>query len=275
MTFIAVALIALGAMAQPQQRELSAADKIAEDLQNAFFAGMGDVMEKLQELNDAFYRSGNRDSVQRLMEPYQKIYMERQKAYLEKYPTTALAAQFMRMELGRMPLEKMKEVYNKFDATAKETTAGKAMAKEIATLEQVAPGNPAPEIAKNDFVTGKPFSLSSLKGKVVLLDFWASWCGWCIKGFPEMKQYYKKYAGKFEILGVDCNDTEEKWRKAVSDEQLPWLHVYNPRDSKVLSLYGVQGFPTKIIISPDGKIVKTIVGEDPAFYTLLDELFAK
>ena len=275
MTFIAVALIALGAMAQPQQRELSAADKIAEDLQNAFFAGMGDVMEKLQELNDAFYRSGNRDSVQRLMEPYQKIYMERQKAYLEKYPTTALAAQFMRMELGRMPLEKMKEVYNKFDATAKETTAGKAMAKEIATLEQVAPGNPAPEIAKNDFVTGKPFSLSSLKGKVVLLDFWASWCGWCIKGFPEMKQFYKKYAGKFEILGVDCNDTEEKWRKAVSDEQLPWLHVYNPRDSKVLSLYGVQGFPTKIIISPDGKIVKTIVGEDPAFYTLLDELFAK
>ena len=275
MTFIAVALIALGAMAQPQQRELSAADKIAEDLQNAFFAGMGDVMDKLQELNDAFYRSGNRDSVQRLMEPYQKIYMERQKAYLEKYPTTALAAQFMRMELGRMPLEKMKEVYNKFDATAKETTAGKAMAKEIATLEQVAPGNPAPEIAKNDFVTGKPFSLSSLKGKVVLLDFWASWCGWCIKGFPEMKQFYKKYAGKFEILGVDCNDTEEKWRKAVSDEQLPWLHVYNPRDSKVLSLYGVQGFPTKIIISPDGKIVKTIVGEDPAFYTLLDELFAK
>ena len=218
MTFIAVALIALGAMAQPQQRELSAADKIAEDLQNAFFAGMGDVMEKLQELNDAFYRSGNRDSVQRLMEPYQKIYMERQKAYLEKYPTTALAASMMRMELGNMPLEKMKEVYNKFDATAKETTAGKAMAKEIATLEQVAPGNPAPEIAKNDFVTGKPFSLSSLKGKVVLLDFWGSWCGWCIKGFPEMKQYYKKYAGKFEILGVDCNDTEEKWRKAVSDE---------------------------------------------------------
>jgi thiol-disulfide isomerase/thioredoxin len=89
-----------------------------------------------------------------------------------------------------------------------------------------------------------------------------------------MKEYYKKYAGKFEILGVDCNDTEEKWRKAVSNEQLPWLHVYNPRDSKVLSDYGVQGFPTKIIIGPDGKIVKTIVGEDPAFYTFLDELFA-
>ena len=88
-----------------------------------------------------------------------------------------------------------------------------------------------------------------------------------------MKNYYEKYQGKFEILGVDCGDTEEKWREAVKNLGLPWLHVYNPRDSKVLESYGIQGFPTKIVVGPDGKIVKTIVGEDPAFYTLLDELF--
>jgi hypothetical protein len=54
---------------------------------------------------------------------------------------------------------------------------------------------------------------------------------------------------------------------------LPWLHVYNTRDSGVLEQYDIQGFPTKIIVGPDGKIVKTIIGEDPAFYTFLDELF--
>ena len=90
-----------------------------------------------------------------------------------------------------------------------------------------------------------------------------------------MKNYYNKSNGKFEILGVDCNDSEAKWKEAVKKNELPWLHVYNPRDSKVLDEYGVQGFPTKIIVGPDGKIVKTIVGEDPAFYTLLDELFSE
>ena len=88
-----------------------------------------------------------------------------------------------------------------------------------------------------------------------------------------MKEYYQKYAGKFEILGIDCNDPEERWKVAVEKYELPWLHVYNPRGSKVLDQYEIQGYPTKIIIGPDGKVVKTIIGEDPAFYTFLDQLF--
>ncbi len=144
---------------------------------------------------------------------------------------------------------------------------------EAEAAKKQAAGVVAPDFTLND-INGKPLSLSSLRGKYVILDFWGSWCGWCIKGFPEMKQYYEKYKGKFEILGVDCNDTEEKWKKAVADNALPWLHVYNPRtDRKVLDDYAIQGFPTKIIIDPQGKIAKTVVGEDPAFYTFLDELF--
>ena len=130
----------------------------------------------------------------------------------------------------------------------------------------------APDFTLND-LNGKPLTLSSLRGKYVILDFWGSWCVWCIKGFPQMKEYYQKYAGKFEILGIDCNDPEAKWKAAVEKYELPWLHVYCPRDSNVLDLYEIQGFPTKIIVGPDGKIVKTIIGEDPAFYTFLDKLF--
>ena len=59
------------------------------------------------------------------------------------------------------------------------------------------------------------------------------------------------------------------------EHELPWLHVYCPKQSTLLADYGITGFPTKIIIGPDGKIVKTVVGEDPAFYTLRDELFSK
>ena len=143
---------------------------------------------------------------------------------------------------------------------------------EAESTQKQAAGMAAPDFELND-INGKPLKLSSLRGKYVILDFWGSWCGWCIKGFPAMKEAYKKHAGKFEILGIDCNDPETKWKDAVKKHELPWLHVYNPRTSSVLSDYGVTGFPTKIIIDPEGKIVKSIVGEDPAFYTLLDELF--
>jgi len=145
---------------------------------------------------------------------------------------------------------------------------------EVETAAVEADGVEAPDFTLND-LNGKPLTLSSLRGKYVILDFWGSWCGWCIKGIPQMKEYYQKYAGKFEILGIDCNDPEEKWKAAVEKYELPWLHVYNTRDSKVLEQYKIEGFPTKIIIGPDGKIVKTIIGEDPAFYTLLDQLFGK
>lgn len=149
----------------------------------------------------------------------------------------------------------------------------RAKAEQEAEKKQAA-GVMAPDFTLND-INGKPLSLSSLRGKYVVLDFWGSWCGWCIKGMPEMKKYYAKYQGKFEILGIDCNDPEAKWKEAVKKHELPWLHVYNPKNSKVLADYGIQGFPTKIIVGPDGKIVKTIVGEDPTFYTFLDETFGK
>ena len=167
---------------------------------------------------------------------------------------------------------RMRTIYNQWvqsiESQEREKEAEKAAAKKQAA------GIEAPKFTLND-INGRPLALESLRGKYVVLDFWGSWCGWCIKGFPKMKEYYAKYPGKFEILGIDCSDTEAKWKEAVEKHQLPWLHVYCPRESSVLEEYGITGFPTKIILGPDGKIVKTIVGEDPAFYTFLDELFEK
>ena len=131
----------------------------------------------------------------------------------------------------------------------------------------------APDFTLND-INGKPLALSSLRGKWVIIDFWGSWCGWCIKGMPKMKEYYAKYDGKLEILGVDCNDAVEKWKAAVAKHEIPWLHVYwdKEKGDNPVALYGVQGFPTKVIVDPQGKIAKIIVGEDPSFYDYLDEV---
>ena len=122
---------------------------------------------------------------------------------------------------------------------------------------------------------GATTKLSSLRGKYVVIDFWGSWCVWCIRGIPQMKNYYTKYKDKMEILGVDCRDSEDKWRAAVDEYQLPWPQVYcdDANLRKLGSKYGVQGFPTKVLVDPNGKIVKTSIGEDPTFYTFLDGLF--
>ncbi len=151
--------------------------------------------------------------------------------------------------------------------------AQKALEREAAKKNTVE-GNVAPDFTLKS-IDGKNISLSSLKGKVVVLDFWGSWCGWCIKGMPKMKEYYAKYKGKLEILGIDCNDTEQKWRDAVKKHELPWLHVRNEGNPDVTVLYGISGFPTKIVVNAEGKISKVVVGESEDFYTYLDQLLGK
>lgn len=210
-------------------------------------------------------------------------------AYIAQHPneeaTATLVTQFESIE----DMEKAKNMLSEtvrngrmkglYEPVIEQAKKRQEMEERSAKLQ--AAGIEAPDFTLKD-IEGNDFTLSSLRGKYVILDFWGSWCGWCIKGMPQMKEYYKKYAGKFEIVGVDCNDTDQKWKDAVKKHELPWKHVYNPRANSeeeqaksVLGKYGITGFPTKIIISPEGKIVKTIVGEDPAFYTLLDELFSK
>ena len=276
----AMALLTVSAMAQRQQRELSAADKIMMDQKNAFFAGMGDVMEKMEQYNKLYYQTSNRDSVSRLMEPYRKIYLERMTDYVKKYPSSALAANFLCMNTGRMTLEQLKEAYNKLDETAKQTSAGKEIAAEIATLDRVAPGNPAPEIAKNDLVTGKPFALSSLKGKVVLLDFWASWCVPCRKSNPHVKALYEKYRKKgFDVVYVADNDSRpEEALKAIDQDGIrKYHHVLRglktlkdangkmtgyDKSEDVSEQYAIHFLPTKYLIDREGKIIGKVTDEE-------------
>ncbi len=135
----------------------------------------------------------------------------------------------------------------------------------------VADRDSAPEFTLMD-INGDQLSLSELKGKWVILDFWGSWCPWCIKGFPALKEAYKQYNGKVEVIGIDCGDTEEVWKDAVKKHELPWLQVYNPKGSSLTEQYGIQGFPTKFIIDPEGRIANVTIGEDPAFFDVLNTL---
>lgn len=123
-------------------------------------------------------------------------------------------------------------------------------------------------------IDGKDVSLADFRGKWVIIDFWGSWCPWCIKGFPKLKEAYAQYKPQLEVIGVDCNDSREAWEGALKKYELPWVNVYNPEKGggKVLEDYAVEGFPTKVIVNPEGKIVNITSGENPEFFVLLAQL---
>lgn len=122
---------------------------------------------------------------------------------------------------------------------------------------------------------GKDVSLSDFRGKWVILDFWGSWCIWCIKGFPELKEAYEKYKGELEVIGLDCRETEEAWKAGVAKYELPWVNLYCPDGNPLISEFGIQGYPTKAIIDPQGKIRNITTGHNPEFFTILSELMGK
>lgn len=147
--------------------------------------------------------------------------------------------------------------------------------KEIAAAKQaereIEEGKRASDFTLKD-INGNDFNLASLfgKGKYIVVDFWGSWCSWCIKGFPKMKEYYNKYKDKLEIVGIACYDKEDKWKAAVAKNNVPWLHVFSP-DGITEVRYGVTGYPYKVLISPKGKVIKCFKGETDEFYETLDK----
>ena len=145
--------------------------------------------------------------------------------------------------------------------------------KIIEAEKNIVEGKTAPDFILQS-LSGSEFSLSSISDKIIVLDFWGSWCGWCIKGFPKMKEYYKKYKTQIEIVGIACYDTEDKWKKSIEENKLNWQHVINNKDidKDVSVMYGIKGYPTKIILDKDKKILAKFIGESDEFYKKLDEL---
>ena len=93
---------------------------------------------------------------------------------------------------------------------------------------------------------------------------------------PHLKDYYQKYAGKFEIIGIASQSEEATWVKMVKDMELPWINVINPQNSAkekdLTNVYGIKGFPTYIILDKEGKIHKEYLGAQPDFYKELDTI---
>ncbi|MCS7017895.1 MAG: TlpA disulfide reductase family protein [Cytophagales bacterium] len=129
--------------------------------------------------------------------------------------------------------------------------------KRLEQIAKTAIGQPAPEIAlKNP--EGKEVKLSSLRGKYVLIDFWASWCGPCRRENPNIVRIYNRYKDKdFEIFGVSLDRDRDQWIKAIQDDGLAWIHVSDLQywQSPIVQLYRIQGIPMTLLVDKNGIII--------------------
>lgn len=175
------------------------------------------------------------------------------------------AATFYAIGLGSrtMPPEEIKPLVDKAVSKFKDHTGLLAVQKMIASQSTAkAPGymlldKQAPEINLPD-LKGQQVSLSSFKGKYVLVDFWASWCGPCRAENPNVVAAYNKYKDKnFTIVGVSLDQDKAAWQQAIQKDSLTWTHISDLKqwESPVVPAYGIEGIPFNVLLDPTGKII--------------------
>lgn len=246
--------------------------KLQEEL-DAIDSEMEVFLKPLGKLNEEVYKAANRDSLISLMEPYQKQYAEYIRNFYREHTNSYFATRFLNMDMSRLPYDDLKAAWDAFDPQVqKYGDFADDIRKELEVLAKVRPGSPAPDFTATD-INGKPFTLSSLRGKVVILDFWASWCGPCRKSNPHMRELYDKYHSRgLDFVYVSDDDRKpEAWRKAVEQDKLVgegYHHVLRgvkwdrskgmegiDRSNDISDKYAIQFLPTKYLIDKKGNIV--------------------
>ncbi len=178
--------------------------------------------------------------------------------YVKKHSKSFASPYIVRSELVySLSLEQLSEIVSSFDAEINKSEYYIFLKDRVEILKKVEIGQDFTDFTQNDSL-GKPFSLSSLKGKVILIDFWASWCGPCRRANPDVVKIYKKYHSKgFEILGVSFDKSRADWIAAVKKDGLTWNHVSDLQGwgNAAGKLYGIMSIPHTVLIDKQGKIV--------------------
>jgi peroxiredoxin len=187
------------------------------------------------------------------------------KNYIVTHKSSPVAPYILTRISYNLELKELDSIVSQFDKSLDSSVYAINMKQRVEILKNVEVGKVAPDFTLND-TTGNPVALSSFKGKYLLIDFWAAWCGPCRRENPNNVKLYKEFNKKgFEILGVSFDNDREKWIGAIKSDKLEWTQVSDLKGWKSAAgkLYGVNSIPHTVLLDKEGVIIaKNLVGDE-------------
>ena len=236
------------------------------------------MQNKKRNLNDTI---GNYDITQRLQYLKKKNQAMRIQ-FLNDNPATFTSLLVLQSLFLILPISESETKFYALTEEQKNSNTGKALILKIESNKSTATGKPVIPFAQIG-IDGTMVDVNAYKGKVILIDFWGSWCVPCRISHPALKELYDQYKSKgFEIIGISneiANSNRDKkkqdiaWRKAVKEDGLSWPQIlYDPAIKDIVKEYDINGYPTKFLVDQNGKFVMRILGNSERLHA---ELAAK
>lgn len=177
--------------------------------------------------------------------------------FIANNPSSYLSAYMLDVYSTTFGNTKTQKLFNLLTTNIRESSYGASIQHFLDLNEDVNIGNRYVNFSMKD-TEGREVQVSDFEGQVILLDFWASWCGPCIKEYPALREVYSKYKDQgFVIIGVSQDQSEEHWRNVIKSENLEWINLWDPNGMKSEPhlIYGINGIPDSFLIDGEGIIV--------------------
>ena len=231
-----------------------------------------DRIAALSSQYSAFRKDKNNEGMEKTEKEIDAVDAEKKEKVLSVYvrnnPASPIAVWVLQQYAGwDINPEKLEPLFEMLSTANKAYPTALLLKEDMEIAKKTGIGRIAMDFTQNDTL-GNPVMLSSLRGKYLLIDFWASWCGPCRAENPNVVKVFQKYKDRnFHILGVslDRPGQKEKWMKAIHDDKLEWTHVSDLQfwNNEVAKQYGIKAIPQNLLLDPDGKIIaKNLRGEE-------------
>jgi len=268
-------------------KDITVKGSAVQDLYSKLIRSKKKIAEKYQQQLDSLRTEKDQEKnaeIKARLAPYFAELDQEDYRFFKAHPSSFVTAYMLRFHVAELSPDSLEGYYNRLGTEIQRSAYGRYIAEEIIKLRRGSPGSRAQDFVVTD-INGNRLALSDLKGKYVLIDFWASWCVPCRKGSPHLKELYEKYKSKgFEIIGVADDDrATDAWRNAVAKDGTGlWRHVLRGLQYKngnydhstdINEKYGIYSLPTRILVDQNGIIIGRFGEKEEELDKMLNRIF--